>query len=318
MRASSYPWRRLAAAAALLCFVTPAVLAASEDLAEGKILRAVPQKTDWLMRLPGQEGLVFRGMLGGKGAGAEAGATVLYPSGGAGAAGFFAALITHAVIANSVLSSQQKAERTEADKVLEPYVSTLSQLTTTKTLDLAREKMGRGGIKRVISPTDKATGGAWLIESTPVFTLTQDEQALVLDNAVIVYSADVPPAVVYKGVVRVVSHPKPAGDEQSPLVQLWTADAGAPLQGETASLWAESLDVILGQLALGPETAPPPQKTIRFPEGGRTKVERASVIEERCDRIVLKTLRGWLMSVPAKADAYGTPPCQIGATSAKP
>lgn len=318
MRASSITRPLSALLTALVLLDVAPVLAAQDEQLDGKVTRKVPLTTDWLVRIPAQESLVFRGMLGGKGAGADAGSAVLYPSGGAGAAGFIAALITHAVIANSVLSSQQKAEREAADKVLEPYGPTLSQMTAAKTLELAVEKTTKGGNKRAISPSEKATGGAWLIESTPVFTLTQDEQAIVLDNAVLVHSADVPPVVVYKGVVRVVSHPRPAGDEQSPLALLWTADAGAMLKRETAGLWAESLDMILEQLALGPDATAQTQKTIRFPEGGRTKIERASVIEERCDRIVLKTLRGWLMSVPAKADAFGTPPCEITASSAKP
>ncbi len=301
---------RALAMALLLPFGASTSLAAQDDLPVGKVVRAVSHQTDWLVRLPAQETLVFRGMLGGKGVGAEKGSPMMY-GGGGGGVGFLASLITHAVITQSVLSSQQRAERAEADQVLEPYRTTLDQVTVSKTFQLGLEKVSRGGIKRLVEPTDMATAGAWLIESTPVFTLTQDEQAIVLDNVLLVHSADVPPAVVYKGVVRVVSHPKPAGDEQSPLVGMWTADAGRLLQQEAATLWAESLDMVLDELARGPDAPTPPQKTIRFVEGGRKKVERASLMEERCDRLVLKTLRGWLMSVPAKADAFGTPPCEI-------
>jgi hypothetical protein len=41
-------------------------------------------------------------------------------------------------------------------------------------------------------------------------------------------------------------------------------------------------------------------------------MERAQVLGEQCDRLLIKTLRGWLMSVPARpgvAPAATTGPC---------
>jgi hypothetical protein len=46
-----------------------------------------------------------------------------------------------------------------------------------------------------------------------------------------------------------------------------------------------------------------PFRTIRYLEGTAEKMERAQLINEHCGRLLIKTLRGSLMSVPAKASA---------------
>ncbi len=291
------PFTARALGALVLSFaIVPALGAEGGDLADGAVARLVPDPTDWLVRLPATDKLAFKGMLSGKGAGADKGSMVMY---GGGLVGLLAGIATHAAISSAVLTSQQRAEQYEADKVLEPYRPTLDSLSTAKLAQLGTVKMVRGGAKRVAAPGAQAPG-EWLIESTPVFTLTQDERAIVLDNAVVVRAPEAPFPAVYKGVVRVVSDPRPAGDEQSPLLAAWTASEGEALQQETSGLWAESLDMVLAELNKGPggSNAQVTQKTIRFPEGGATKVERASIVEERCGRTVVKTLRGWLMSVP--------------------
>ncbi|MBC7957340.1 MAG: hypothetical protein H7Y33_15890 [Cytophagales bacterium] len=77
------------------------------------------------------------------------------------------------------------------------------------------------------------------------------------------------------------------------------------LRHESALLLAESVDLVLAELAKGPDATELSQKTIRYPEGGGEKMERAALVGERCDRVLLKTLRGWLMSVPRQV-ASGT------------
>jgi hypothetical protein len=45
-----------------------------------------------------------------------------------------------------------------------------------------------------------------------------------------------------------------------------------------------------------------PHRTFRYPEGGVEKMERAQLVEAHCGRALLRTLRGWLMSVPVKVE----------------
>ncbi|UUZ52375.1 hypothetical protein LP419_22905 [Massilia sp. H-1] len=62
-------------------------------------------------------------------------------------------------------------------------------------------------------------------------------------------------------------------------------------------MFAQSLDIALADVQATPGTAAP-FKTVRFTEGGAERMERAQVLSEKCGQIVLRTLRGNLMSVP--------------------
>lgn len=150
--------------------------------------------------------------------------------------------------------------------------------------------------------------------------MTQDQRALVLDNAMVVRGPEAGAPVVYQNVVRVVSKPLPAGDETSPVSSVWLAEDGKLLKDLSAELLAESFDLMLGELAEGvkPTADDRPHKTVRYAEGGSVKMERATPLVERCDRAVLKTLRGWLMSVPRHLGAgeeCGEPPAEKTASA---
>jgi hypothetical protein len=54
-------------------------------------------------------------------------------------------------------------------------------------------------------------------------------------------------------------------------------------------------------------------RTVRYQEGGAEKIERAQVLEQQCGRTVLRTLRGWLLSVPAQVEAASATRCEEGA-----
>jgi hypothetical protein len=43
-----------------------------------------------------------------------------------------------------------------------------------------------------------------------------------------------------------------------------------------------------------------PHRTVRYRLGGEERMERAQVLSERCDRLLIRNLRGWLMSVPVQ------------------
>jgi hypothetical protein len=261
----------------------------------------------WLIRLPTEEKLLFRGMLPAEGISSNSRSGLLY---GPGLAGFFIMIAAHAAIEGGVQAIKKSKAQTEADSVLMPYLTRLDKMSVSDALRPALDRTRLGGAKQLISAVDQKTLGAWLMETTPVFTMTQDERALVLDNAIIVYSPESPTAAIYKSVVRVVSHPNPTSDEQSPQLALWTAGDRPLIQSTVVDLLAESIDLVINELSNGSApTAYTEQKTFRFSEGGEMKAERATLIEERCDRVVIRNLRGWLMSVPFKSNSVAPPPC---------
>ncbi|MFL6661020.1 MAG: hypothetical protein ACJ8G7_02505, partial [Rhizobacter sp.] len=52
-----------------------------------------------------------------------------------------------------------------------------------------------------------------------------------------------------------------------------------------------------------PAAAAAPHRTFRYAEGAAPKIERAQLIERACTRAVVRTLRGWLLSIPQSRPA---------------
>jgi hypothetical protein len=265
--------------------------------APGVVTRVVPDATEWVVRAPVTDKVIYRGVVSFDNAGIN-GMNMVYPA--PNLVGLFAAVLTHGLIADSAHEKKKAQIREEADKVLLPYQPVLEKITHGPLIEQGLAITKRGAGKKLVGLSEPVPG-TWVVETAPVFSMTQDERALVLDNAIVVRSPDAPDAVLYQNVVRVVSHPRAASEDKTALFNSWSADDARMLRQESAALFAESLDIVLAELAKEPATAEVVQKTVRYPEGGGEKMERAALIVERCDRVALKTLRGWLMSVPRRA-----------------
>lgn len=218
---------------------------------------------------------------------------MLYPGYGGGA-GFLAAIVTHALIEGSARRKQHDRIQEAADQVLEPYRGVLDGFNQKElaTLALHEKPLGDHGIRA----DEPASSPGWRLTANPHFSMTSDQHALVLDNVIELYgpSSTVPS---YSGTIRVVSTPhRPAETPQQ-----WTSDAGSGLKHECASLFAESVDAVLKTVRL-PDANPAPYKTVRYREGDAEQIERAQPLYESCSRLVLRTLRGNLMSVPKLPD----------------
>ncbi|HEY0819942.1 MAG TPA: hypothetical protein VGD46_14255 [Rhizobacter sp.] len=285
----------------MLCVAWPFAASAAEPLGLGAVARPVPLDGPWLVRTPAEAKVQFRGLASFEDA-AIGPHGMVYPA--PNLIGFLAAIAVHGAISGSVQDKKQAAIREAADKVLVSYQPVLDTLSHTTLMPAALAKTARGGPKRHVAEGEHAH--QWVIESVPVFSMTQDQRALVLDNAFVVRAPEKDAPVVYRNVVRVVTRPLPAGDEKSPVSEAWLAEDGRRLREQSIELLGESIDLMFGELARGPG-APEEreQKTVRYPEGGAIRMERASPLAERCDRVVLKTLRGWVMSVP-RLQAIGT------------
>jgi len=239
-----------------------------------------------------QQPVAFSGLANFDKAGTGAGA-MLYP-GYAGAAGFLAAIVTHGMIEGSLRRKQHDKIQDAADQVLEPYRGVLSGFRQQELVLLALADKPFGDGKALADEPSSETG--WRLKATPHFSMTPDQLALVLDNAIEIYGpSSAKPS--YAGVIRVVSSPHQPTD--MPL--RWTSDAGNGLKHECANLFAESVETVLKAVRL-PDADPATFKTVRYPEGGSVQIERAQPLFESCSRLVLRTLRGNLMSVPKQVD----------------
>jgi hypothetical protein len=244
------------------------------------------------LKLPKAETVAYRGMVSYDAAGGKA-AAILYPGVG-GIAGLLVGIATHGAIVESAKNSEKTKLQQDADKVLDPYKEILGGFTNKDLMQQGMARLNAGGANKLVDAGDVADG--WVIETFPVFSMTQDSSALVLENAVSIYAASDPTAVRYRNVVKVVSNVH----EDANLPAHWSADQGRVLRDESTGLYAHSLRLAIQSASVGRAGEEAVEKTIRYSEGKDQRMERAQLLRESCGRAVIKTLRGWLMSVPLR------------------
>ncbi|MEQ1682488.1 MAG: hypothetical protein ABL916_02480 [Burkholderiaceae bacterium] len=281
---------------------------------DASIRNDVPLRS-WSLRLPSVDKVVYRGGVSHDAAGMGTGAMLYVVP---GPVGFLAAVLAHGLVTNAARQKQKDELQLAADRVLEPFAPVLDGFTHQQLMQAGLQRMSVGGSKRLLTVTEPA-GTDWLIESAPVFSMTQDQSALVLDNALRIFAPGAS-TVTYAQTVRVVSAPlivaaaapPSPGPSASGVVPLWLESQGRRLTDESAALFAESMDIALTDASarVGDENAA--HKTFRYPEGGSERMERAQPLAERCGRTLIRTLRGWLMSIPVGLSA-GSGQCPAAA-----
>lgn len=284
-------WRTVAGAAAALSAMTcvnAADTTAATEQAALQRLRETAASRAWAWReAAADERAVFHGVVSYDAAGGGAG-TMMY---GPGPAGFLVALLTHAAINSSARSAEAKRIEEEADKVLLPLKDQLDPLRLRDFQQKALPRWEQGGELRLL-PRDGSADNAWVVETQPVFLMTQDRRALVVEAMVRFFDGAAVKTPAIERAVRVVSPPV-KGDVDA----YWRDSAQNPLVKTGSALLAEALRVAVLDTQTSGE---PSQRTVRYVEGGADKIERAAPLGERCERIALRTLRGGVMSVPAR------------------
>ena len=307
MRSSAAVMFLLAAAIGITTLIATAAKTHAAEQIRSPAPRYVAKDLGWSLKVPQEEIVAFQGTANFDGAGMGA-AQMLYLA--PNIAGFFAGLITHGILLDATRNSQKRKILDAADKVLAPYQPVLSSYKYRDLMQRALEKTTTAGVKRLVEPSEKP-GADLLIESVPVFSMTQDQTAIVLDNAIAIYVPGAASATAYKNIIRVVSPSAVKPD----LVSFWLAKEGDALKAESARLLAESLDLALSEIAESTERDRP-HRTVRYIEGTTERMERGQIVKELCDRIVLMNLRGWLMSVPVKPGSTVTTSCGDSAPQA--
>ncbi|MGZ3158475.1 MAG: hypothetical protein ACXU7H_05270 [Burkholderiaceae bacterium] len=277
-----------------MVFVFPAHADNNSEQTPQVLAKLIPKEAPWSLQFPKDDLVVYKGKMNFDTLGTNQ-QGMLYPA--AGAAGFLAALITHGIISESTKSHQKTKAEEAADKVLLPYQSILSEFHQKQLMQSGLEQVNQNDKKRMLEFGGK-TGADWFIESVPVFSMTQDQRAIILENHIAIFTQKSSTAPVYQNTIKVISQVKNEDD----LVNFWTANQGEKLKEESVNLFGHSLNMILGEIAIDSESGNIPYKTFRYIEGAHEKMERGQFVSENCNRIVIKTLRGELMSIPKKLD----------------
>ncbi len=276
--------RHLTIALALLLACLPAAKAAE----------TAPADADWSLSLPASEKVVFRGQVNFDKAG-QAPGTMLYPV--PGVAAFVVAIAAHAAVIKGRNQEERSELETGADRVLVPFRKTLDAFS--------HDELAARAFPAVpLLGAGARPQSGLLISSSPVFYMTQDQSALIVDNTVAVFRAgsDQP---VYSNTVRVVSRAVEVENE----AVFWQRDGGQRLRESSAALFRESIEIVRAHALAPAATVAGAQQTFRYLEGKTDAIERAEPVSEHCGRALVRNLRGWLMSIPLKRTRPAAPEC---------
>jgi hypothetical protein len=247
-------------------------------------------------RTPTAPEVAWRGMLATEGGNVGAGPFIgLYPA--VGPAGLLIAVLTHGAIAQGAQSAQRKREQEAADKVLDNYPAALRTWPSISLWEAAA-----GGRERLWDGS--AATPDTVVEMMPVFSLAQDEDAVFLDVTVRISSGmGAAPKIVE---VRVLSSPLKTTAARAH----WSADDASALKATAAAMLAHAVRLASQHEKPAGNTTSTnstdnvaeaaPARTHRYLQGSMERTERAQQLAGDCSRVVLRTLRGGLLSVPVR------------------
>ena len=245
------------------------------------------------LRQPKAEQVLFQGVISHAADGGHSSPMLYQMPAGAGIVGLFAAILAHGAVSESARSIAMSKEQQAANLVLTPYQAVLASFSNRELMQRALDQLSDTPQKTLLPAGDDGATG-WIIESAPVFSMTQDQSAIVLDNALVIRQQGHSDPLL-QTVVRVVSNAHPGENTKDS----WLAEEGRPLKDECVQMYAHSLHLVLQSLAPpSADQGEPQQKTFRYVEGGTHKSERAQLVALGCHRAIVRTLRGALMSIP--------------------
>jgi len=261
---------------------------------------SIPDNAVFALKLPATP-VVYNGEVSYDNAGAPTG-QMLYPAPTAGA--FLAAIMTHAVVADSMQSAEKTKLQDAANGVVSGYRETLRDFTHAELGASSLKSTGVAAGKLTLWNPDQPVTADLILESRPTFILSQDRGTLMLQNTVAAYPVGHPDKIVYQNIIEVVSDIVTDSD----LNRYWNRNNGEPMKQLSAKLLADSLRMAIDDAdrESGPDAQNHAYQTVHYQQGAVEKIERAELVARDCDRMTLRTLRGWLRSVPVVAGASAT------------
>lgn len=223
---------------------------------------------------------------------------MLYPA--ATPVDFFVAVLAHAAVSESIKNSQKNSLQFEANKIIEPYRrysdSLNNQMLISQLKDIA---LSRGFTLNKYK--NSQTENDFILDITPIYLLNKTEETLILRNQFLVYrkkyenKSASKKRLLFQNQIEVISGNTVSGNAQD----YWLKNDGENLKKEMSELFSESLDLIAKRISSPEGDNNLKYKNYRYNDGDSVVFERAITLSESCDKVVFKTLRGWLKSIPA-------------------
>ncbi len=211
------------------------------------------------------------------------------------------------VAADQEQQSAALKRQAQADEVLVPMRSAIDAIDADALWQATAEQLTRArsttaliaasiSSTRLVAANTATPPQAWVLSIAPRFMLTAKLDNLIVDAVIELQAPGQAEAQASKIAVRVISPPGRAKDA-------WKAADGNALKAEAATLLAHAVEIALWQAqnvqpASQPTTAEPPQRTHRYPLAEELRAERGQLMREGCARLLIRTLRKALLSVP--------------------
>ncbi|PCJ11847.1 MAG: hypothetical protein COB04_18580 [Gammaproteobacteria bacterium] len=250
-------------------------------------LTEIPDNASYHLTIPSSEGIPFSGLVSFDGVEA-AGYNGLYP-GGSGAV-VIAALLVHSATVESSKNRQKSELQSKADQILVPYHSAIENLSAIDLINDTNMKIVGLNKNTDVNATEIH------VQSKPLYLISEDEKTLVLRNIVIAHSGEDAnnDNVIYKNMIEVHSNTASTDAPQSH----WISNDEENFRNVVHSLYVESIQLAMDDIKNALLTDSP-EKTFTYYQSNQKQYERGSLVRQQEGRIAIRTLRGWLMSVPS-------------------
>ncbi|PCK07129.1 MAG: hypothetical protein COA42_15960 [Alteromonadaceae bacterium] len=239
---------------------------------------------------------------------------------GYNAGSFLATVLAHAMVSKSVDAKKKRKFKAESDEFLSVYESSINTVTSgflTANFIESLEGENSSVPVSVVPSMEAHQIGKGHILSQPSFVVTQDVTTIIISNRVALFnhgelgvlkaagerkkrkgsSSSRTPKPVYSNTMVIINNLATEGDVVGDnAVRVGNDNLGAL----SSELFDQSLRLMLTNMD-AQDDVDGKAETIKFHIGSNFRVERGVVLEKTCDRVVFKTLRGWIKSVPQES-----------------
>ncbi len=236
---------------------------------------------------------------------AQNGYQMLYPA--SDFAGFLVGVATHAALQSAQNDAHLEAQRKISDEVLVPYRQVLDEIRVHEAFRRALQLSEFGAGIDVADESKDTTVPQVSLAAHAI--MAQSRRALIIDLVAKVRDPSNPDDTSgYVHKVRVISDPIEVNYHS--VNDYWLADDGRQLKQTVSSLLAKAIDLFTADATRHLHSLEQKQITARYQYGNEQRRERAVLLEQSCTRQTLRTLRGWVLSVPVKDSLKGEAQCR--------
>lgn len=233
---------------------------------------------------------------------------------GYSAGSFIASVLTHAAISKSIDHARMEKFVEQSNLILQDYQQVIEEFTTSELQEAFFDNYSlspSATLPLIASvPEFHVTQGTLVV--LPEFIMSPDGDTIILENQFdIVRTQPVQKANRKKRArksqpARPTDHGKKVvviadAIETAPFVY-WNNESGANLRNRSIQLFNESITHFTNYYHTQRDLQTLKQETIKYAIGDLLRIERGTVLQRDCTRVVFSSLRGWIKSVPIHPD----------------